>query len=254
MGAKFLFVIAPDKSTVYPDHMPERFNRLAGPSATDQIVNYLRASTQVTVLDLRATLVAARRERPVYLLRDSHWNEYGAFAGYEAIAGRLHAMFPVIEPLRLDRMNVVLVPFSGDLAKMLNMSDRMGERRELLIPVPQKSHPVPFPPDAKPVSTWLAPPMAARIEGSTLPKALVYHDSFMYSMMPFVSEHFSTVYYIRDPHVTVATVKDIHPDVVIHECVERLLRVLIGLNDDLRPARQANLLAAGAGLPGRTTK
>jgi hypothetical protein len=234
--------------------VPERFNRLEGPSATDQIVRYLRARSRVDVLDLREKLIAARKERPVYLLRDSHWNEYGAFAGYEAIANRLHAMFPEIEPLRLDRLKVVEIPFSGDLAKMLNLSDQLGERRVLLVPVPQKSHTIPFPLNATPVPTWLAPPMAARIEGSKLPKALVYHDSFMYQMMPFVSEHFETVAYIRDPHVTVTTVKDFHPDIVIHECVERLLRNLIGLNDDLRPAHQSNMLAAGPASASRTRK
>ena len=119
------------------------------------------------------------------------------------IAKRLHAMFPVIEPLRLERMKVVDVQFSGDLAKMLNLGEQMGEHRVLLIPVPQTSHTIPFPLDARPVPTWLAPPMAARIDGSKLPKALVYHDSFMYQMMPFMSEHFETVVYIRDPHVTV---------------------------------------------------
>jgi hypothetical protein len=96
--------------------------------------------------------------------------------------------------------------------------------------------------------------MAARIEGSKLPKALVYHDSFMYQMMPFVSEHFETVAYIRDPHVTFATVRGFHPDIVIHECVERLLRNLIGLNDDLRPARQTKMLAAGMQSASRARK
>jgi alginate O-acetyltransferase complex protein AlgJ len=152
----------------------------------------------------------------------------------------------VIEPLRLERMKVVGITHSGDLAKMLNLSDQLAEPRDLLIPVPQTSHKLPFPLDASPVPTWLAPPMAARIDGSKLPRALVYHDSFMYQMMPFVSEHFETVVYIRDPHVTASTVKDFHPQIVIHECVERLLRGLIGMNDDLRPARQTKVLAAGA--------
>jgi hypothetical protein len=67
----------------------------------------------------------------------------------------------------------------------------------------------------------------------------------MYQMMPFLSEHFETAVYIRDPHVALQTVKNYRPDIVIHECVERLLRSLIGLNDDLRPIRQPDLIAAG---------
>ena len=95
--------------------------------------------------------------------------------------------------------------------------------------------------------------MATRIEGSKLPRALVYHDSFMYQMMPFLSEHFETAIYIRDPHVTLDTVKDYHPDIVIHECVERLLRKLIGLTDDLtaRPATVPDRGGRGIRKPGQ---
>jgi alginate O-acetyltransferase complex protein AlgJ len=254
LGAKFLFVIAPDKSTVYPDHIPNRFNRLDVPSATDQLIAYLRERSSVDVLDLRPRLIAARQQRPVYLMRDSHWNDHGAFAGYQAIALRLHALYPSIEPLRLSQMKPTDIPFTGDLAKMLNLGDQLVERRVLLTPLPQRSRPIPFPLDASPVPTWLAPPMAARVEGSELPRALVYHDSFMYQMMPFLSEHFETAIYIRDPHVTLHTVKDYRPDIVIHECVERLLRNLIGLNDDLSPARKPDLIAAGGASGSRARK
>jgi alginate O-acetyltransferase complex protein AlgJ len=254
LGAKFLFVIAPDKSTVYPDHLPSRINRLDAPSATDQLVAYLRDESSVDVLDLRPKLIAARRQRPVYLKRDTHWNDYGAFAGYEAIALRLRALYPSIEPLRLSQTKPTDVPFTGDLAKMLNLGEQLAEGRVLLTPVPQRSGKIPFPLDGKSVPTWLAPPEATRVKGSKLPRALVYHDSFMYQMMPFLSEHFETAIYIRDTHVTLHTVKDYRPDIVIHECVERLLRQLIGLTDDLSPARQPYLIAAGEASEGRARK
>jgi alginate O-acetyltransferase complex protein AlgJ len=245
MGAKFLFVICPDKSTIYSDQVPERFNRLDAPSATDQLIGYLRDTSKVDVLDLRGALFAARRQRPVYLMRDTHWNEYGAFAGYAAIAGRLRGLFPEVVPLEIDRMDSIEITFSGDLTKMLNLGEQLGEKRVILRPQPPKSYFIPFPLDGSPVPTWLERPMAARIEGSKSPKALVYHDSFMYQMIPFLSEHFETAIYIRDPHVTLKTVKGYHPDIVIHECVERLLRSLIGLHDDLRPVGETNLRTAG---------
>ena len=238
-------MIAPDKSTVYPDHLPSRIDRLDAPSATDQLVAYLRDESSVDVLDLRPKLIAARQQGPVYLKRDSHWNDQGDFAGYEAIALRLRALYPSIEPLRLSQTKPTDVPFTGDLAKMLNLGEQLVERRVLLTPVPQRSRTIPFPLDGRPVSTWLGPPEATRVNSSKLPRALVYHDSFMYQMMPFLSEHFETAIYIRDPHVTLHTVKDYRPDIVIHECVERLLRRLIGLTDDLTPARQPYLIAAG---------
>jgi hypothetical protein len=247
LGARFLFVIAPDKSTVYADQLPDRFNCLDGPSSTDQIVDYLAKFTRVDVVDLRGKLIEARRKGPVYHLRDTHWNDYGAFAGYRALAERLHDLIPREELLELDGMEKTGLACPDDLTRMLNLKEQLAATRVVLKPMHARSHPIPFPLDSSPVPTWLGPPLARRREGSKLPKALVYHDSFLYQMMPFLSEHFETAIYIRDPHVTLKTIQDYHPDIVIHECVERLVRSLVGLHDDLRPEEEGGPIGSRAG-------
>jgi hypothetical protein len=127
---------------------------------------------------------------------------------------------------------------------MLNLSAFLGEKRVLLRPVHPRSRPIPVPLNCRPVATWQAPPQSTRIEGSRLPRALVYHDSMVYVMMPYLSEHFETVVYIRDLGVNLESVKDYHPDVIIHECLERMLEYYIGVVDDLRPDYADRLLAA----------
>jgi hypothetical protein len=244
MGAKFLFVITPDKSTIYPELLPASLNRVSGPSPTDQIIDYLHANTSVELVDLREKLIKAKQDGPLYLARDTHWNDLGAFVGYQAVAKQLHELFPKIEPLSLDQMARSTISYSGDLTKMLNLGELLEEERVLLRPMRPRSHPIPFPLDCHPVASWQAPPLASRIEGSRLPKALVYHDSMVYVMMPYLSEHFETAIYIRDLNVNLESVKNYHPDIVIHECIERMLEYFVNIVDDLRPEHAESIIAA----------
>ena len=53
MGSEFVFVIAPNKTSIYPEAMPDWVNRLDGPSFTDELVAYLQAKGDVDFIDLR---------------------------------------------------------------------------------------------------------------------------------------------------------------------------------------------------------
>ena len=59
LGARYLFVVCPEKPTLYPEFLPERFTKV-GPSRLDQLLEFLRGRSDVDVLDLRPTLVAAK--------------------------------------------------------------------------------------------------------------------------------------------------------------------------------------------------
>jgi hypothetical protein len=70
----------------------------------------------------------------------------------------------------------------------------------------------------------------ARNQSPDLPVALFFHDSFLYSVMPFLSEHFSRTFYVdmqagNDmlPH---AWVEQVQPDVVIIVLNEHFLDFL----------------------------
>ena len=70
----------------------------------------------------------------------------------------------------------------------------------------------------------------SRIKNSDMPVALFFHDSFLYSVMPFLSEHFSMTFYVdmmagNDmlPH---AWVEQIQPDVVVIVLNEHFIDIL----------------------------
>src|SRR5436309_615617 len=83
-GIHYLFVVAPDKQTIYPEHLPPAVGRrVVGPTRLDQIVEHLRHRSQLAVLDLRPALLAARFEKQLYHRTDSHWNHEGSLIGYQ---------------------------------------------------------------------------------------------------------------------------------------------------------------------------
>jgi hypothetical protein len=62
---------------------------------------------------------------------------------------------------------------------------------------------------------------------------LVYHDSFMLAMMPFINETFGEVNYIKSYQLDTNEILKHKPDILILELVERNLDVLLKLKKPL---------------------
>lgn len=85
-GGRFLFVPVPNKSSIYPEYMPARFIR-AQDSNMDRLYVKLEESG-VNYTDLKSELIDSKQNNPqvkLYYRRDTHWNVFGALAGYTGI-------------------------------------------------------------------------------------------------------------------------------------------------------------------------
>ena len=99
---QFLFVIAPDKASVYSDKLPAWMPKAHPATKLDQFVAFMQSHSTVQVLDLRGPLGAARQIAPTYLKTDTHWNLFGSFIGYQEIIKALSRQLPGLTPLPLD--------------------------------------------------------------------------------------------------------------------------------------------------------
>lgn len=75
LGAQFLFFIAPNKSSLYPQHMPGSYPRAEG-AGNAQRLHAALAEEGVPFIDLFALFGAEAEE--LYFAHDSHWNSRGA--------------------------------------------------------------------------------------------------------------------------------------------------------------------------------
>jgi alginate O-acetyltransferase complex protein AlgJ len=121
-GIPMLFVIAPNKYSIYPEYAPA-WLEIAAVNSTDVFVHEA-ARLGLNILDLRPLLRAAKAEQPIplYYSTDTHWNRYGAAHAYQEIMtalNRIHGFqFKTVAPLRY-----IPVPRGGgDLAYLNKIS------------------------------------------------------------------------------------------------------------------------------------
>ncbi len=225
-GIAYVVTIAPDKSTLYPEHLPAWVRPVAGPTPLDRATEALKRNPALRFVDLRAPLRAAKASEQVYYRTDSHWNYLGATVAYGALmrevrnalgAERLPQIAPVERPpfvRGVDR-------YRGDLSRMLGVPFRYVED------------------DLAPLAKVLGDPSrrcARRIdEGRDLGfefyacarapplRAVVLRDSMAIPLIPMLSENFRRVVYVSSRRLDPGLVDRERPDIVIDEFVERSL-------------------------------
>jgi hypothetical protein len=220
-GIHYLVVFAPDKQMIYPEFMPDALGRLSPDYRVDRLLAYLRGHSSVEPLDLRPALVGAKGGELLYDRYDTHWNDRGGLAGYQAIVARLRPWFPSMTPLtREDFVTSAATP-SGDKTTMLGLVDRGKLAMPGLVPragwrarVVEPVRPDPYGEEGR---------LVTEIPGSTLPRAVVFRDSFAGRLIPYLSEHFSRVVYLWQNDFDPAVIAQERPDVVIQEYVDRHL-------------------------------
>jgi alginate O-acetyltransferase complex protein AlgJ len=224
-GIRYLLVLPPNKESVYADEMPAEFEPLHRGSRLDQLVSMLKRHSDIPVVDVRRALKNARATEPVYAHTDTHWNDAGAFVAYGEVAGRLARWFPGLEPLERTQLieSHVWGP-GGDLSALLALREELPERDVVLLrpsnPAAREVDPrVPLPEGAGPERI----PHATEIDDPAKPKAVLLGDSFMNGLRPFLAEHFRRSLFLNTQEFPTDVIEREHPDVVIHEMLERLL-------------------------------
>ena len=219
-GIAYVFVISPDKHVIYPEYMPATIRR-AAVSRIDQLVAHLRTHSTVRVLDLRPALLAAKSGERIYHRTDTHWNDRGAFVGYQQIVDALAADVPALRRPARSAFDPRVVRSDGlDLAGMIGLTNVLHE--DDLVLVPRRA----------PTARILEPEhpnrrlMHARIVTEAPnrgPRAVVFMDSFGAGLVPFLSEDFSRVVYLWQNNMDPQIVRQERPRVVIQEWVGRRL-------------------------------
>ncbi len=124
-GIKYLFVIAPDKQSIYPEMLPDWLMRAVTTNREtklDQFLKYMKNHSTVAILDLRTPLLAAKKIAPTYLQNDTHWNFFGSFVGAQAVVVALARDFPSLPTLDQNDFTLTRTQSTGgDMAKMLGL-------------------------------------------------------------------------------------------------------------------------------------
>jgi alginate O-acetyltransferase complex protein AlgJ len=194
-GVKFILVIPPSTSTVYPEYLPRWSTGSLHGTRLDQVLRHMETHSRIRILDLRPALIEAKTTARLYQRTDTHWNDRGAYIGYREIIESIARDLPEVgRPAPLSEFEArTQIAAAGDVARLTGLADLFGEERLELVPrMPRHSKITEwFPEGARFPATF-----CMKIEGSSKPRAIVFHDSFTHaSLFPFLAEHFSEVWF-----------------------------------------------------------
>jgi alginate O-acetyltransferase complex protein AlgJ len=220
-------VIAPDKSTIYPDKLPSEIQKISSQSELDKLVNLIKQKGPPVLVDLRPALENGRKTRPVYYNTDTHWNAYGALIAYREIMKKVSQGYPELVPEKISSFKITKGQ-SGvhDIATLIGATNLVEPFDNINFAAAGLS--------------WVTYnndyPLPIRIATSSqdkLPKLLMYTDSFGTILDPLLAPHFSQSTFIQyhSSYQDTDTFKQIEvtkPDVVIIEFVERFQSVIYG--------------------------
>ncbi len=222
-GIHYLLVIAPNKTTIYPEFLPESINRFRQESRLDQLIKYMKLNSHVKILDLRASLRLAKANQLLYCHGDTHWNDLGAFIAYQEIMKSLTVWYPNLRSLSMSDFKLQTGYCKGDLISMVGLIGIIKDKTPELIPrIPRRAQETNDGIDKSDL-TGAYPQVATKLEILSLPKAVMFHDSFTDRLVPFLSEDFKRIVYVRRDSFDTRVVEREHPNVVIQEIVERKL-------------------------------
>ena len=220
-GIAYVFTIAPDKHAIYGEEMPSTLVRVGDVSRTDQLFTALQDTG--FAVDVRASLFEAKGRERIYQLTDTHWNDRGGLVAYQRIVGAVRARVPATPPAwtrddfePADR----LVP-GLDLAGMMGLMRVLRETDLILVPRRPRRARVVEPAGAEPTAEEGR--LVTEIDDPSLPRAVIFRDSFVSRLVPFLSEHFSRAVYLWQNDFDAHAVEQEHPDIVIQEIVGRHL-------------------------------
>jgi hypothetical protein len=217
-GIAYVFVVAPDKQTVYPEYLPDWVKKVRPETMLDQFFAYMRTNSTVPVLDLRDVVRDAKANNPTYLKTDTHWNLLGGFIAYQELVRMLARQVPTLklEPLPITAFTLTncLQP-GGDLARMLGSS--MVENNAFLF----------FPKPELPKFTTKQPTLEHYKDPGFInnPQAqgrlILFRDSFAEAWTPFLGYHFNQVTTRWQFDLDPAWIERNKPDIVATEMLER---------------------------------
>jgi hypothetical protein len=221
-GVGYLFVVVPDKTDVYPEHLPADLERAKlRASRIDAFAAEMARRSEARVLDLAPVMRGAKASGDLFFRNDPHWNARGAHLGYRAIVDALRADLPDVEPipwktfgLRERRVG------GGGLARMMGLVKELEERSFKL----GKDG---FDGCAERFDITTGPQASFGTTCAEKPhEVLMFRDSYATALTPYLSETFGRVVYLwKRPSFAAfrAAVLRERPDVVVEERVSRFL-------------------------------
>lgn len=231
-GIRYLYAIAPNKQTIYPEYLMKNALRLKGMTRFEQLLAYTDNSFPEYVINLNSSLTKkASQNQLLYYKNDSHWNKYAAYIVFREIMDTISNWFPG-EDFQLD------FEFIGDETGIGGNTGEGGDLVRILRQphleetYPQikyfnscdNNRPSPLPYQLSNITYKRGRHSFVRRCSSQKLRAVIFRDSFFVPLEPFFSENFAETIYLWksfDENNITELLEHYKPDIVIEMVLER---------------------------------
>lgn len=242
VGADYVRVIAPNKATIYSEHLPGWVKPLHQQSRLDQLLEQSEPWVTDVMPDLRPPLLEAKKTQQLYFYSDSHWKTAGAIVGLNSVYANLNSrstrVYHAINPADYPVLSFEALP---DLIRFMGIFTAFKERNEYpKFPYLDQNQAVYQFPDQLPEgsearfwSTWGKPYEEGGYStyswnsDPTTPhqRCVLVGDSFAEYWPPLLKNEFQEVVFIHHRELPISTewFREFKPDVLMDFMVERKL-------------------------------
>ncbi len=229
-GARYYVLIAPDKNKVYGEFFPHYYDKVNSIGRGEQLYRYLQANSDIKAVYPLSVLLKIKNQNQLYYKGDTHWNQVGAFVGYQELMKLMARDDATLRIFSFSDFEKEMIRTStGDLQGMLDIRDWKEENPVLKFktgPLYQEEMA-----DIKMTDFTAAEgrPYLITNQPESDYAVFVFRDSFMGNMVPFFSQQFKHVEYLwtRDFFKNASALREKKPDIVIEEVVERYVQDLV---------------------------
>lgn len=223
-GIQFAIFIGPNKSSIYGDYMPDRYETNDGASRTDQVVEYLRENTDVNIIYPKEELLEAREKYPeliLYQKLDTHWNFMGGYFGTKPLLESLDVNVSDFFSISYELVNEPVFYWNGyDMANMLGLSDVLNNDYNYNISG-FSDNVVNYEGDTRNNVDDFNGAIRTTSDAADDRKVFFARDSYGEAMTQYLAQSFSEVYSVHRGSMTISQIEQENPDIFIYEVVER---------------------------------
>lgn len=225
-GITYIMAIWPNKHAVYPENLPLNMKmQLAQSTSLAEQITAHYAQNNFPIVDVRQRLLSEKKHRQLYFKFDSHWNAYGAFIAYQEFCKQTQNQLS-LAPFDSSDFNITYSDrASGDLTNMAGIDEMFCQS------------------ESTPTFTLKDPKLGYQIiENTGYPErrivtenkhcgnsttAIVFRDSYGDALIPYLSQHYYKVIYIKGSNVDLDYIETTDAEIVMNLRVERYISVFL---------------------------
>lgn len=211
-GTQLIFLAAPNKEGVYSEYLPDGFKAPEGPTRRQELLDWLREHTTVSIADPYPFL-KENRDYQWYFKTDTHWNDAAGFAVSQLLIETAGGT-----PAPITDVTIEYVPReAGDLANQFHLPDALAQETAAVVHRRGGQPEVQFEDAAGDGNivhiTTPSSPDSRRIT--------IYRDSFGAALLAGLPDYFRHTDFYHWQAFDFQFLKDNPPDILVYEVVER---------------------------------